>query len=450
MQVPHRCAVLLSVTFLLLAGCRTAVPAYESQAANQLGKSTAGFRTSGEKPALPTLRAESTLSEYIYFAVLNHPEVEAAFDDWRASIAAITPARSLPDPKFTFEADIADTLMTFMPGLMFDFMTPGKRAAMGREAAAGAEVAHRDFINAVLRTATATQKAWIELAYVEESRRLYAETIHAVEDAVAFTNTDYATGRGMASLEKQTQLLNEAARHHMHHAALDDQLAAARTRFKAALGLSPTDANPPWPSPKLVPSTLPSYDELWQRAANANPDLGRMRAMVEMAIANVAVARTGGTPDFALGAMADFKANPLMVRPTASVSLPIWRDKIAANIAAAEARRDSASARVKAEQLNVAAELARMLYMAREADRMLTFIDRTAIPNLARSLSTLEAAVQSGMSSPAMLAETRMMELDLRHEKLDALRDRENAVAELLLLTADSAPADPFHAPATN
>jgi len=420
----------------LLAGCRTAVPVYEAQARSQLAASA---RPDARPPALA---ADSTEADYLRFAVLNHPAVAAAYYDWRASVEAITPARSLPDPQFTFQADVADTLMSLMPGLMFDLTTPGKRAALGREAAAGSAVAYRDYTAAVLRTATAARKAWIELAYVEETRRLYTATIHAVEDTLALTSAEYATGSGMATLEKQTRLQSELARHHAHHATLDDQFAAARAKFKSALGLAPTDPDPPWPSPALAATPLPTEQELWQRASAANPDLAKMRAMVDAAVASVAVARTAGTPDFSLGAMADVRANPIFVRPTADITLPIWRDKIAATVAAAESRRDAATARLRAGQLDLAAELAQALYMAREADRMLAYIDDTALPNLARTAASLEAAVQSGMTSPAMISETRMMELDLRHERLAALRDRENAVADLLLLTTDTA-SDP-------
>ena len=160
-----------------------------------------------------------------------------------------------------------------------------------------------------------------------------------------------------------------------------------------------------------------------------------------MAVAGVDVARQTGRPNFAVGAMVDLKANPLMVRPTAVISLPLWREKIAATIAAAEARRDAAAARVSVEQLTLAAELAQMLYMVREADRMLGYINGTALPNFERSYATLEVGVQSGMTSAAMIAETRLMALDLRHERLELLRQRETAAVDLALLVADVAPA---------
>ncbi|HWA86743.1 MAG TPA: TolC family protein [Opitutus sp.] len=428
----------------LLAGCRTTTPAYEQHARDRLAAAPSPSPSLNSQPS--TLNSESPSSDFVRFAVLHHPAVRAAYDDWRAAVASITPARSLPDPQFTFQADITDTLMTFMPGLMFDVMGPGKRAAMGREAAAGAETAHRAYVAAVLRVAAEARHALIDLAYVEQSRRLYGATIHAIDETLALTNAGYATGRGMnASFAEQARLQNEAARHHAHHAALDDQLVATRARFKSALGLAPGDADPPWPDPGLTATTLPPADELWRRTAAANPDLAQMRAMVDLAVASVEVAQKSGAPDFSVGAMADLRANPLMVRPTATVSLPIWRDKIASTIAAAGARRAAATERLQARELELASELAQQIFMVRESDRMLAYIDRTALPNLARTLDSLEAGVASGASEPVAIAETRMSQLDLQHERLDALRDRENAVVDLLLLTAAVAPADFNH-----
>ena len=429
-----------------LAGCAGAPFAAETAARDRVNHVGAGLpgatKPGAARPALPVLTTESPSADFARYAVLNHPGVIAAYYDWRAAVEAITPARALPDPKFTFEADIADTLMTFMPGLMFDFMTPGKRAAMGREAAATSDVARRTFVVTVLRTAAEVRKAWVELAYAAEIDRLYSSSVHAVNEAIALANADYATTRGMAGFDRQIRLQNAAAQHHAHHATVADRLVAARARFKSALGLQPADVDPPWPQPALTVTPVPAADELWRRAAAANPELAKMRGMVDMAIAGIEVARNAGTPDFAAGAMVDFKASPLMVRPTASLSLPIWRNKIAAGIAAAEARRDAAAARVSAEQLNLAAELAQMLFMVREADRMLAYIDGKALPNLERALAFAEAGAQAGMAGPAMISETRIMAIDMRHERVDLLRQRELAVVDLALLTASVAPAD--------
>lgn len=437
----HSVTVIAVAGVALLAGCASTPPA-EKSARDDLHAAGALLLAQEGRPALPVLLADSPPDEFVRFAVLNHPAVLAAYYDWRASVADIAPARSLPEPSLTFEADIADMLMSFMPGLMFDFMGPGKRAAMGREATAVANVARRSYLSVVLNIAAAARKAWIELAFIDEAIRLRKLAVGALGGALDIADADYATGRGMGTLSDQVRVANDIARVKSELATLADRRAASRARFKSALGLGSTDPDPVWPQSVLTPTVLPGEDALWRRAAEANAELGRMRAMVEMAVAGVEVARKAGRPDFTLGVMADLKADPLMVRPTATLKLPIWREKIAATIAAAEARRDASAARVTAEQLNLAAELAQMFYMVREADRMIAYIDRTALPNFDRTIATVVAGYQSGMTSPGMIPETQLMALAMRLERAAALREREVAVTDLLLLTADVAPTN--------
>jgi outer membrane protein TolC len=363
---------------VVMAGCAGTPIAAERAARDRVTRVGAELRPQGAKPTLPALRPDSPLGEFARYAVLNHPGVEAAYHDWRAAVLEITTARSLPDPQFTFEADITDMLMTFMPGVMFDIMTPGKRAAMGNEAAARSGVAYRAYVTAVLRAASELRKAWLELNYVEDTRRIYLASIASLEQSLGLASAEFSTGRGMIWFDDMVRLQNQIAEHHSHHLSFGDRAVAARARFKSALGLAPGDPDPLWPQPAFAATPLPSPDELWRRVQTSNAGLASMRAMVEMAVAEVVVTRKASTPDFSLGAMADLRANPLMIRPTATVGLPIWRDKLAAMLAAAEARRDAAVARVASEQLMLAAELAQMLYMVRESDRMIAYVDGTA------------------------------------------------------------------------
>ena len=439
---PASAFALMAAGAVFFAGCASQPSRAEKSVRDDLHATGAALLREQGRPALPMLRADSPAGEFVRYAVLNHPAVLAAYYDWRARVEEIAPARSLPDPSLTFEADIADTLMTFMPGLMFDFMGPGKRAAMGREAIAAANVARRTYISTVVNTAAAAQKAWIDLVFTNEALQLRESSLGALERSIEIANIDYTTGRGMGTLSDQVRLTNDLGKMRSELATLTDRRTATRVRFKSVLGLAPADPDPAWPQAVLAPTPLPNEDELWHRASAANAELGQMRAMVEMAVAGVEVARKAGRPDFTLGLMADLKADPLMFRPTATLKLPIWREKIAATIAAAEARRDASIARVTAEQLNLAAELAQMLYMVREANRMIDYIDGTALPNFERAIMTAEAGYQSGMTSPAMIPETQLMALAMRLERAAALRDRETAVTDLMLLTADVAPAD--------
>ncbi|HEY8837456.1 MAG TPA: TolC family protein, partial [Dehalococcoidia bacterium] len=190
----------------LLASCALAPSAAEKQARAQIAQVGNAIRPAGAKPVLPVLTGDAPLTDYVRYGVLNHPRVAAAYYEWRASVAAIAPARALRDPQFTFEADVADTLMTFMPGLMFDFMTPGKRAVMAQEAVGASQVAYRTYLVAVLEVAADVRKAWLELAYVNEASRLRQSSVSALDQAAAMAETDYVTGRSMGTLEVQMRL----------------------------------------------------------------------------------------------------------------------------------------------------------------------------------------------------------------------------------------------------
>ena len=426
---------------LLLAGC-VAASREEQTALGRVREAGAILRPGDRKPDLPALTADSPLSDYLRYALLNHPQVEAAYEEWHGTVLAIAPARTLPDPKLTFQADITDAVVSLMPGFMFDVMSNGRRAAMAREASAASEVAYQRYVATVLATAAEVKKSWADLTALEETLRLKRRMLELKEEAVHFSHAEHVTMHAMGSLDQLTQLLNEAGRLRLDIANLEDERGVLRKGFKTALGIAREAPDPAWPTqfaPSLAPT--PDDDTFWHAAITANPRLGEMRAMVEMAVAQVAVEEKARTPDFAAGLMADLKMNPVLWRPLAEVTLPVWREKISAAIAAASARHDAAVARLRAEELMVAADLARMTYMVREADRMVAHIDGTALPNLRQSYATVAAAYGTGMTGFAMIPETQEMVLAMQVERVAALRDREKALADLSLLIAGSAPA---------
>ncbi len=436
----HRLFLTGAALAVLLTGCVTA-SREERAAQDQIRKTGVLLRPEGSRPDLPLPAPDAPLADYLRFALFEHPQIEAAYDDWRAAVSAIAPARALPDPKLTFQMDIRSMVTSIMPGLMFDLMSGGRRAAMAREASAASEVAHRRYVTAVLRTAAEVKKSWADLTALEETVRLQQEVLAVLQQALAASQSDYTTGRAAGSLAAQAQLVNQIGQRRMEIANLEDERGALRARFKAALGLARAAPDPGWPT-HFTPSTapVPDDDAFWAAAEAANPRLGEMRAMVEMAVVQVSVAEQSRTPNLAAGLMADVKMNPIMWRPQAALTLPIWRQKIADEIASAEARHDASIARLRAEELMVAADLARMTYMVRAADRMVGYLDHVAIPSVRQSLESAQAAYQSGMMTFAMIPDSRAMILGMQIERVAALRDREKTLADLSLLVAGQPP----------
>src|SRR4029077_15378023 len=112
-------------------------------------------------------------------------------------------------------------------------------------------------------------------------------------------------------------------------------------------------------------------DKLLADALAQNNRLRAMEAEVRAAEASIILARKARIPDSSVGVMADVKMSPTLYRPVATVSLPIWRDKIAAQIAEAQANKRSAEARLSGEQIALAVHCAEKSYVSREASRTL-------------------------------------------------------------------------------
>ena len=93
----------MSCALALTAGCAS-VP--ERKAFEAVEKEESEERlTPARVPVpsrLPSITDASLLDDYLAYGALNNPELEAAFNRWKAALEAVPQARSLPDPKFNY------------------------------------------------------------------------------------------------------------------------------------------------------------------------------------------------------------------------------------------------------------------------------------------------------------------------------------------------------------
>jgi len=159
------------------AGIACATPASERAARSDVATVTEMYPVAETPGVRAAPGQEATLAEYLRFAMLNNPRIEAAYFAWVAEVEAITPARSLPDPRLTLESDIADTVMSLMSGLMIDLPGPGKARLAGEVQAAKSRAVYFAFEQEVLRTALALKTAYYRAHFLEESIRVQRATL---------------------------------------------------------------------------------------------------------------------------------------------------------------------------------------------------------------------------------------------------------------------------------
>ena len=433
-------AALIATGGLVLAGCRGIRAPGEKQARRDLGAVASQYRPAG-RPALPELTPDSSLSNYLAFALLNSPTVEAAYFDWAASVEDITVVRSLPDPQITFQSDIMDIVTSVMPGFLQQFPGPGKLKARARLAVTESGAKYFAFESAVLQAAFNLKRAYYRLGLLNEQLRLKRETLALLENQERAVRAQTVTGT--ASLSESLRAQIESDRTRTDIASIEDSRRPMEENFKAALGLTPSQPAPPAPAHfETSGGENPDADELLRFALEHNPQLAAMEAEVRAAEAGIAVAYKDRVPDFSLGLMADVKASPTMFRPLGGMTLPVWRDKLAAEVAQAKANELAAKSRLKAAQIDLAVSFAEKSFAYRETGRNLALIENELLPKARQSIETVRASYRTGTMDFSAMTEAERMLLDLQLEAIQARTDRELALAELSLMVAGVPPAN--------
>jgi cobalt-zinc-cadmium efflux system outer membrane protein len=432
--------VLVLALALFLAGCK-GIPTDAERAARQDLKIVGeAYQPQNERPSLAPLQAGNSLSDFLRFAMLNQPQVEAAYFDWAASVERITRERSLPDPRLTFQSDISDIVMSLMPGLMMDFPGPGKLKEAANVATAESETKYFAFESTVLQAAFALKRAYYQLYFLNTKVSVNQQTLHLLADLEKLARSQNEVGK--VTLQDVLRAQIEQDRLATEITNLEDSRNPLLAQFKAALGLRPDQPTPAVPDQfESTPLDLTS-EGLLATALIRNPRLKAMEAEMRRAEASLRLAYKARVPDFSMGFEADAKASPVVYTPQVAVTLPIWRDKIAAEIAEAQAGKRAAQSRLTAEQIGVAVEFAEKTFMFRESSRNLALLAERLLPKARQSLEVARAAYLSGQVDFLNLIDAERTLLGFQLAEVEGRTQRELALAELSLLIMGRPPAN--------
>ena len=136
------------------------------------------------------------------------------------------------------------------------------------------------------------------------------------------------------------------------------------------------------------------------------------------------------------------KSSPLMVTPQLGITLPVWRDKIAAQIAGAQAGKSATEARLSAEEIELAVEFAEKSFLLREAGRSLDLLTDRLLPKARQSVEVAQSGYVSAKVDFLNLLDAQRTLRDLQLSEVDARLQRELALAELSLVVLGKPPAN--------
>ena len=482
-----RCCVVLLIW--AIGGCVSSKPARSVGDAIRWDAIHASLPTAREhKDAddamLPTLDDASGLEDYLAYAALNNPGLEAAFNRWKAALERVTQEKTLPDPRFTYRNFIREVETRVGPqkqalGLSQMFPWFGKLELRGSVAAEAAEAAKQRYENEKLTLFFEVKDTFYEYYYLGRAIDVVRENLELVDYLESVARARYKTAsaghpdviRAQVEMGKLEDQLN----------SLRDLLVPVVARLNAVLN-RPTNAKLPLPQ-SIPDEPLNITDEdVLKRLAQGSPVLKALDHEIQQARHAVALAKKNYYPDITLGV--DYTevgsakrsspqgfGNPAALRSASrvaegmgdlidayalgksfspggrpsdsgqdvwmvslSMNLPIWRGNYAAGEREARARYLAALDTRAQQENSLTATAQRTLFEHRDAGRKIALYRDVLIPKAKESIGSTETAFRAGSASFLDLvdADRSLLDFELSFER--ALATRAQRLAELEML----------------
>jgi len=412
--------------------------AQSRQTANELHDRTGESITLDETAALP---------DYLAYAALHNPRLEAAFARWQAALLRLPQVRALPDPTFTYGHFIEQVETRVGPQehrvrIAQTFPWFGTLQLKENIAARAAESAYEEYQAVKLRLFFEVQDAYLERYILARSIELTQENVKLLKQLEQAARAQYRVAAAAQGDVIRLQIEIEKLTDHLR--SLEDRRRPLTARLNAALN-RPTNGDLPWPR-EIPDHRLDATDEeLLALLERENPTLRALQKQIEQQRLSTKLARKAYYPQVTVGV--DWIATGEASMPdtpgsgddpvigSLTLSIPLWREKYDAGVREALALRHAAAKERLSAANGLIAEAQSVLYHYRDADRQVALYRDTLIPKARQSLEVSLGAYRSGTGDFLDLldAERLLLEFQLAAERARAARLQNLARLDMLV-----------------
>ncbi len=438
-----------ALTAFILAGCSSSSPfATDTPELQQLETRSDPHParepdTPQVDPALPVLDESSGLDDYLRYAALKNPGLEAAFQRWKATVERMPQVRALPDPRFTYGYYIAEIETRVGPmqhavALSQTFPWLGKLQDLEDAAARAANVEYQRFEAAKLDLFYRVEAAYNDLFLLKRSIDIAGENIELLQQFEGVARARYRVGAAghpdVIRLQVELGKLEDRLRQ------LRDLRAPSAARLNAALNRR-SDTAVAWPSSVSGRVIDKGLDDLLAMLRENNPRLEALDEQSERERINADIARKDGLPDLTVGLAYTVVGERSGVSipgngddaflASLSVNVPLWREKYDAGVREALARR-LAVVNQRVEMTNrLTADLQQAIFEHNDARRRVELYRDTLIPKATESLHASLAGFEQGTADFLDLVDTERTLLEFQLGLERALVDRATSCAQI-------------------
>jgi len=432
---------------LVFSGCSSVKSLDTSQRYEDLKKITFNQEVNNQKSSSENdLGANPILTEYLAYAALHNPELEAAFDRWKAALEKIPQVLSLPDPRFTYAYYIENIETRVGPqrhklDISQTFPWFGKLDLLGDVALEEANIQKQTYEMLKLKLFYRVKEVYYEYYYLSRSISVTEENLKLLSYFENVARTKYESGKAAYADVIKAQV--ELGKVEERLLSLRDLREPVTAKLNAVLN-RPADAPLPWPSSIQENDIVLTDDEIIKQILENNPDLKALEYKIEKETKSKKLAKKQFYPNLMVG-LSYIETGPSSMPGTPesgkdpvmtmfSINLPVWRDKYHASVRETEIRRKSAIKERENRENIIISDLKTALYNYRDARRKKELFRDTLIPKAKQSLNVTQTAFESGNKDFLSLIDTQrtLLEFELAYER--ALTDRAKFRAQVEML----------------
>jgi cobalt-zinc-cadmium efflux system outer membrane protein len=395
---------------------------------------------------LPELGETSTLDDYVLYALLNNPGLRAAFHRWKAALEKVAPARTLPDPRFTYANYIKEVETRVGPqehkfGLAQTFPWLGKLDLQGEMALQDAHAEHQRYEAKKLNLIYSVKKVYYEYYYLVQAINISKDNLILLSHFESVARAKYKGGAGSQSSVIKVQVELGKLEDRLH--SLQDLTRPIIAKLNFTLN---RPSHLPLPLPEAFSFEKNNFEDekLFSLLRVENPNLKVLDFMVAKEDLAVKLAGKNYFPDVTLGVDYIDTASRSDMNPDEngkdpviaklSVNVPIWHQKYNAIEKEAKARRAAFVRERRETENSLIADLEMVLYKLRDADRKIDLYGDTLLTKAEQNVKVNQLAFASDKTSFLDLIDSQRILLGFQLEHKRALADRAQRMAEIEML----------------
>ena len=395
---------------------------------------------------LPVLEEEATLKDYLVYAVMNSPELKAAFNRWKAQIEKVPQADAFPDPMFsytyfprTIETRVGPQRQKFSFSQTFPWF--GIRDLRGRAAYEVASAEWQHLVILKLHLFLRVKQIYHEYYYLGRTIEITGENLKLLNYLESVVRANYKTGLARyTDVVKAQVLIGE----------LEDRLRTLRemrgpvaAQLNAALN-RPADTKVPWPDEIEEPAVTLKEPQLDQWLKEHNPELKAIGHKATSKAYLLDLADKEGLPNFTVGIefidigqarmpdVPDSGKNALGLK--VGLNIPLWRNKYNAGRREAEMQHANILFEKQAKENNLEAALKLAVFGYQDAKRKTRLYKNTLIPKAEESLRVNQKAFTAGNADFLDLIDAQQTLLEYRLACERASSDSAISIARIEML----------------